>query len=108
MAGPFARRPRAALFSVGVVTAVADYRNETPAPGYSFRWFVAAMFSRPELKLLQVDGVAPTAEHIADGTYPLIGTFYAVTRKNDASPETRKLVEWPAGPEGQALIAKTG
>lgn len=92
----------------GVVTAVAGYRNETPALGYSFRWFVMAMFSRPELKLLNVDGVAPRAEHIADGTYPLIRTFYAVTRQNDASPETKKLVEWMAGPEGQALIAKTG
>ena len=92
----------------GIVTAVADYRNESPAIGYSFRWFLTTMYSEPGLKLLTINGVAPTVEHIADGTYPLTRTFYAVTRKKDALPETEALAAWLAGPEGQALVGKAG
>ena len=49
-----------------------------------------------------------SAETIADGTYPLTRTFYAVTRKKDALPETEALAAWLAGPEGQALVGKAG
>jgi hypothetical protein len=40
-------------------------------------------------KILAVDGIAPTNETIADGTYPYTNDFYVVIRKDAAedSPE---------------------
>ncbi|UZN00506.1 hypothetical protein OL548_13750 [Lysinibacillus sp. MHQ-1] len=38
------------------------------------RWFVIK-----KIKLLSIDGIAPTKENIRNGTYPLVSEFYAVT-----------------------------
>ena len=60
-----------------------------------------------EVKLLKIDGVAPTVENIENGSYPLASSFYAVTR-SDADENTLALLDWICGPQGQALIEKTG
>ena len=60
-----------------------------------------------KVKLLAINGVEPTIENIENGTYPLASSFYAVTR-SDADENTRALVEWICGPQGQALVEKTG
>ena len=91
----------------GVLSQVATYRNVSSAIGYSFRWYATVMNPNAGIKLLAVDGVAPTPETIRDGSYPLTGTFYAVTRANP-SPNTTALVDWLTSPEGQALIEQVG
>ena len=60
-----------------------------------------------DVKLLAVDGIAPTLENIENGSYPLASVFYAVTR-SDADANTRALAEWACGPQGQLLVEKTG
>ncbi|MBO7406167.1 MAG: hypothetical protein J6V14_00940, partial [Clostridia bacterium] len=56
---------------------------------------------------LKINGVAPTLENIENGSYALASTFFAVVR-SDASDNTRALIEWICGPQGQALVRKTG
>ena len=90
-----------------IVERVASYKNLNRALGYSFRFYVTELLKDLDVKLLKIDGIAPTAENIESGAYPLSGNFYAVTR-SDASENTLLLLEWLQGPEGQALIAKTG
>ena len=60
-----------------------------------------------EVKLLAVEGISPTIENIENGTYPIASYFYAVTRA-DADENTLALLDWICGPQGQALIEKTG
>ncbi len=90
-----------------MVEQVASYKNLDAAIGYSFRFYVTELLKDLDVKLLKINGIAPTAENIESGAYPLSGNFYAVTR-SDASENTLSLLSWLQGPEAQALIAKTG
>lgn len=63
----------------------------------------------PLVKMLAVDGVAPSRETIADGSYPLVTKVYAVTRQGiaDDTPAA-KLRDWLGSAEGQAVVGETG
>ena len=69
--------------------------------------FFLRMLGGGDVKLLSVNGAAPTVENIENGTYPLASSFFAVTR-SDADENTQALLEWICGPQGQALVKKTG
>lgn len=91
----------------GIVQATADYKNFKNAIGYSFRFYCTELITDFEVKLLAVNGVSPTRENIENGTYPIASYFYAVTR-SDADENTRALLSWIQGPQGQKLIDETG
>ncbi len=91
----------------GVIRKTADYRNYKNAIGYSFRFYATVMNPNVGIRLLSVNGVSPTRENIENGSYPLADCFYAVTRL-DADDNTRALLEWICGPQGQALVEMTG
>lgn len=91
----------------GIITQTADYKNYKNAIGYSFRFYSTEMMKNGKIKLLKVDGVAPSIENIENGTYPIASYFYAVTRK-DASENTRALLSWITSGQGQSLVEKTG
>lgn len=91
----------------GIVEQVSAYQNHRNAIGFSFRFYATALMKGFDVKLLEINGVAPTVENIENGTYPLASSFYAVTR-SDADENTLALLDWITGPQGQALIEKTG
>ena len=94
---------------IGVVLKAAMYRNAPNAIGYSFRFFVTTMSGVKGIKLLKIDGVAPTVETIRDGTYPYANNFYAITTNKTANnPHVRELIAWFLSPQGQKLIEDTG
>lgn len=78
-----------------------------PALGYSYRYYATTMYANPNVKLLHIDGVAPTPENIQSGAYPFVSDFYAVTR---GAPQgnAKVLLDWVLSPQGQELIEKTG
>lgn len=91
----------------GIIEQTADYKNFKNALGYSFRFYCNEMVGNGGVRLLPLDGVEPTAEHIADGTYPQASSFFAVTRA-DADETVRAFVDWMTGPQGQELVERTG
>ncbi len=91
----------------GIFTRTADYRNYKNAIGYSFRFYSTEMVKNDMIKLLSINGVAPTLENIENGTYPIASEFYAVTR-SDADENTKRLLEWVQGGQGQRLVELTG
>ena len=91
----------------GIIRRAADYKNYANALGYSFRFYSNEMVGNNQIKLLSVEGKEPTLKNIENGSYPLASEFYAVTR-SDASENTKKLLEWLTGPQGQELVEKTG
>jgi len=91
----------------GIITRTADYRNYKNAIGYSFRFYSTEMVGNDQIKLLKINGVAPTEENIENGTYSVASEFFAVTR-SDADENTLRLLEWIQGKQGQKLIEKTG
>jgi phosphate transport system substrate-binding protein len=61
----------------------------------------------PEVGLLSVNGVAPTAENIRNGAYPFISEAYIVTAR-PLSENAQRLRDWFLSDEGQQLIADVG
>ena len=91
----------------GMIKVVAEYRNTNNAIGYTFRYYATQMNADKNIKLLAINGIAPTAENIRNGKYPYIVDAFMVTRENMTS-ETQKLVEWFLTPQGQSLVEDVG
>ncbi|MDR2211591.1 MAG: substrate-binding domain-containing protein [Spirochaetaceae bacterium] len=90
-----------------MVQRVADYRNGGGALGYSFRFFTQEMIRSDSIRLLTIDGSAPTTANIGSGGYPFTETLYAITTGGE-SPEVQKLLDWILSDQGQRLIEKIG
>lgn len=93
---------------IGAYEVVSDYVNNSGAIGFSFRYYLESVIGRDDIKMISVDGVAPTIENIRSGAYPITGDLYAVTWKDNPNENVDRLLEWICGPQGQYLVEKTG
>ncbi|MBQ3205527.1 MAG: substrate-binding domain-containing protein, partial [Peptococcaceae bacterium] len=55
-----------------LIDELARYNNEGNALGYSVFYYASYMYQQPGLRMIAVDGVQPSDETIADGSYPLL------------------------------------
>ena len=92
----------------GIVEKVSDYKSKSNSIGFSFRYYLEGIIQNPDIKILRIDGVAPTPENIKNGTYPITGPLYAVTFEGNDNENVEKLLEWILSDEGQYIIEKTG
>ncbi len=95
-------------FMSGIVERVSDYRSKSGSIGFSFRYYLEGIIQNPDIKILSIDGIAPTPENIKNGTYPITGPLYAVTYEGNDNENVEKLIDWVLSEEGQELIEKTG
>lgn len=95
-------------FMSGIVEQVSDYRNKKGSIGFSFRYYLEGIIKNPNIKILSIDGVAPTVENIKNGSYPITGPLYAVTWEGNSNENVEKLLDWVLSEEGQYIIEKTG
>jgi phosphate transport system substrate-binding protein len=91
----------------GIISQTADYRNYPGAIGYSFLFYATEMVGNGKIRLLEIDGIAPTRENIRNGTYPLANDFYAITAGSD-NPNLDGLLEWITSEQGQKIVEKVG
>lgn len=99
-----------------ILTDVIDAKTDEPVGyglGYSIYYYYHNMFwfypVEDELKLLKIDGVMPTDETIADGSYPLSNNTYLVLRKDTpADSPARKMAEFMLTPMGQNCVEQAG
>ncbi len=99
-----------------VLTDVMGAKTEDPvgyALGYSIYYYYHNMYLfypvEEELKLLAIDGVMPTDETIANGTYPLANNTYVVLRKDTpADSPARKMAEFMLTEAGQVCVENAG
>ena len=92
----------------GIIEKVSDYRSKSNSIGFSFRYYVEGIIQNPDIKVLSVDGVAPTAENIRNGSYPIVTPMYAVTYEENSNENVDLLLEWILSEEGQYIIEETG
>lgn len=92
----------------GIVEKVSDYRSKSGSIGFSFRYYLEGIIKNPDIKILSIDGIAPTVENIKNGSYPITGPLYAVTWEGNENENVEILLEWVLSDEGQELIEKTG
>ena len=88
------------------VQRIGNYDNARAAIGYSYLYYVEGLYKSGDIKVLSVDGVAPTAENLQSMKYPYTVSYYAGYRAdNDIA---KRFVEWLTGSEGQKAVAQAG
>ena len=92
-----------------MLRSVAQYTNHRQALGYSFRFYATVMNPQDGLRVLGIDGIEPTPENIANGSYPFTVYVYAITTAQGLeNPNTQKVIDWLLSEQGQLLIEKAG
>lgn len=91
----------------GIINEVSQYKNYKNAIGYTFRYYSNEMVRSKEIKLLEINGVAPTKETIRSNAYPIASEFYIVTA-GQPTGNVKQLIDWVLSDEGQALVEKAG
>lgn len=105
----------------GMLELAAFYHNggiggtptNTYALGYTLYTYLHNMMGLTDaagsLKTLSYNGVAPSVESIADGSYPLSDGYYAVIWADlPQDHSARAVIQWLQGGEGQGEIEKLG
>ncbi len=110
------RQETTSVSMANVLTDVMNAQTDDPLGyglGYSIYYYFNSMDlfynTKSELKLLEIDGVAPNDETIASGTYPLSSNSYIVLRADTpADAQARKMVEFMLTEKGQACVQEAG
>ena len=92
----------------GIIEQVSDYRSKSGSIGFSFRYYVEGIIQNPDIKLLSIDGIAPTVENIKSGSYPITTPLYAVTYAGNDNENVDLFLDWILSEEGQEIIERTG
>ena len=92
----------------GIIEQVSNYRSKSNSIGFSFRYYVEGIIQNPDIKMVSIDGVAPTAENIRNGSYPIVTPMYAVTFEENTNENVDLLIQWILSEEGQYIIEETG
>ena len=92
-----------------IVDVISDYDNGKQAIGYSYYYYATTMYSSNTMKLLSINGIAPTYENIQTGLYDIQTAYYAVIRKNEPeNSNTRKLLDLMKSERGQNVAKEAG
>jgi len=98
------------LMSMGrLVDAVAEYENGPASIGYTYYYYINNLYRNDNIKVIRVNGIAPTNDNLISGTYPYTAQTVAVIRADEppGSP-ARTLRDWLVSPAGQDVIELAG
>jgi phosphate transport system substrate-binding protein len=101
------RRPTMQKNSTMQASSVTIWEQlvEEMPEGFASTGFASAR--KRNVKMLRVNGIAPTRENIISGKYAFRRPLYLVVKK-DARPTTRKFVDFVLSKNGQRLISSYG
>lgn len=89
-----------------LIQQVGNYDNAPTALGYSYLYYVNGLYRSGSVKVLAVDGIAPTDENLQSGAYPFTVNYYAVYAEGNETAAA--FADWLVSDEGQACIAQAG
>ena len=89
-----------------LIAQVGNFDGGRNALGYSYLYYVDALYKSGSLKVLAVDGAAPTPENLRSGAYPYTVYYYAVYAKGNETAE--RFADWLVSEQGQACVGQAG
>ena len=107
------RKEHTSWLMSSILTEVDDFNKQNPgkyAIGYSLYYYYfqnESILGPLNLKLLNIDGIAPSEQTIADGTYPYTTNYYAIIRDED-NPKVAAFAELMQGDFGKEIIQMSG
>ena len=92
-----------------LVEAIVAPNTGKASLGYSYYYFVNAMYIKEGIKVLAVDGITPSNETIKDGSYPIVTPYYALIRADEpADSFARRFLEFALSKPGQQIAEQAG
>ncbi|MBP3901249.1 MAG: substrate-binding domain-containing protein [Blautia sp.] len=91
----------------GLIDTVMSYDNSANAIGFSVYYYASEMEAREGMKIISVDGIAPSNETIRSGEYTLSNPFY-VGIPQTPTPNAQLLHDWLLSNEGQKFVEDCG
>lgn len=88
-----------ALVAEGTGTVMATVASKEGAIG-----FVSLGFTRDTVKIINIDGIKPTARSVVDGTFPISRPLLLITKK-DVDKESEEFINFILSEEGQEIIS---
>jgi phosphate transport system substrate-binding protein len=101
----------------GLLEQAAFYQNVSKKDcfglGYTLYYYLQNMGNvtgiNEKLKILNYEGIAATPQNIADGSYPLATSYYAVVRKDlPKEHSARSLIKWLTSKYGSECVTRSG
>ncbi|MBQ6249390.1 MAG: substrate-binding domain-containing protein [Oscillospiraceae bacterium] len=90
-------------------TIVGAVEYDPYAIGYSIMTYLDSVYGETDVRVLSLDGVAPTPESVADSTYPLGTKGYVVIRSDEpAGSPARRLYDWFGCPTCDDILTPSG
>ncbi len=89
-----------------LIRQVGNYDNAPTSLGYSYLYYVTGLYRSGSVKVLAVDGIAPTDENLQSGAYPFTVNYYAVYERGNETAAA--FADWLISEEGQRCIAQAG
>ena len=97
------------LVLISMLQPINRLSNDPLGIGYSVYFYAAHIFPAPGVRMLAIDGVAPSAETIADGSYPYVTDVYVVVRNGEPEDSSALLLrDWLLTDDGQEVVASSG
>lgn len=88
------------------IRQIGNYDNGIGAIGYSYLYYVNKLVESSGIRVLAINGIAPTTENLQSGIYPYTVNYYAVYRKGDSNTEA--FVNWLISDAGQLAVRQAG
>ena len=107
-------KARTSIIMSSILTDVDDYNRSNAgkyAMGYSLYFYYmlnGSLLGPLNLKLMSIDGVVPSEESIANGSYPYTTNYYAVIRDSENNPKIDAFAELMSGEFGAEMAALSG
>jgi phosphate transport system substrate-binding protein len=94
-----------------MLTAVTDPESNhmvaTTQGGIGTAGLAGVLVEQTVLRVLALNGVAPSIAALANGSYPLAKELHIVTRTQTTEP-TRRFLEFVYSPRGRAIVERVG
>jgi len=92
----------------GLIRSIGNYEDRAHSLGYTYLYYIETLYKSDDIKVLSIDGVAPTPENIRSGAYPFGANYYGVIRGGDEGAVGGQFLKWMLFEEGQRCIAQAG
>ena len=92
-----------------LVDVIAEYENGSASIGYTYKYYINNLYKSPDIKIINIEGIAPDNENLLNASYPFTTSYYAVIRKDE--PEgtpARNLRDYLLTDEGQSVVEMAG
>lgn len=91
-----------------LVEAIADYKTSLGSIGYTYQYYIDTLYKNENIKVLSVDGIAPTPDNLQSGAYPYTTAYYGVHRAGEETETAGLFLAWILSDEGQRCMQQAG